>query len=208
MIKYLYWIGMSHMLKHLIIKTLIQFDFLKERIFHGANMENISLQVPYVSSSPGNCGGACVVMVIKSHGVKIESSDDFITGLRNENNYIENVGWTHKGLAEIAADYGVSIRSYRYKSAEFVIRQLQNEKPVIVSLQVPDYDNVSQKELYAKKDQSEPLSYHLCVAVGMEMVDDQPCVILHDPRNIGIYTKNVEVPLGLFRKIFTGNCLV
>lgn len=163
------------------------------------------LNVPYISGKAGNCGITCVMMLFDYYGVSLSEKDKFIKKHKTKDNYGDPIGWTHQGLVNILSSEGIPAKKRNFKSLSFVIRQIiQHKNPVIVSLKVPAIDNISQKKLFAPIDKGKPLEGHICLTKGIRGKN----VILHDPRNFGIYTKDLVVPFEVFEKVFSGNCIV
>ncbi len=86
----------------------------------------------------------------------------------------------------------------------FVKSQIDLGKPVVCSVSVPDIDNLDQKELYLPIDSEKKTSKHMILAIGF----NGNSIIVHDPRDIGIYSKNLKIPNIVFSKIFNGNGIV
>lgn len=65
------------------------------------------------------------------------------------------------------------------------------------------YGETTTVEILKKKYNQYPSEGHLCLVSGL----DDGFVVIQDPRNIGIYGKNLSVPIKTFLNIFTGNCI-
>lgn len=157
------------------------------------------VEVPYVSANPGDCGIGCISMLL-NHQISV---DKLARQYKKPPFYTESLGWSHEGLKKILKDNQLECQLKRYHTPQLLIQHILKNQPVFVSLKVPNINNLG-NELYTKADDRKDVVNHLCLLVGV----DRDSLILHDPRNVGIYSANVSVPIRLFSKIFTGNCIV
>lgn len=184
------------MYDHLSNFTFILYEAL------GKN-ENISLQVPYVSAEPGDCGIGCVAMMLQSRGIKTPDVDHLSEKYKKEGYYIHDIGWSHNGLVTILQESGVAARRAERQIIFQIVDSLQKDKPVMVSLRVPDVHNLSDKGFYKPQNEHVSNTGHLCLVVGIR----KDTVVLHDPRNIGKYSAYLHVPFRDFKRIITGRCI-
>ena len=191
-----------------IFKSQLPFKQLSTKILKKINLwqarnvkirDNISLNTPYRESLPGNCGLACVAMIVPD--VKIET---LVKRYKQPPYYLHPIGWTHKGLVEILADLNTHYQSKKYQTINQLIAYLSRGKPIIVSLRIPEANNVSNTKIYQAIDSSQKKTGHLCILTG---VNNQG-MILNDPRNLLIYSQHTITPLSVFAQIFTGNCII
>ncbi len=184
------------MIKKVIFK-LLRFRNCLESYFYKPSKTKV-LNVPYISAKPGNCGIGCIAMLLR-----LPSVENLERKYKTNNFYNKKLGWLHQGMMNILEGYGLKSLSRKFQSMDDVTKNIYNEKPVIVSLQVPEPNNLG-TGLYSKQDKSKPNVGHLCVVTGIT----QKGFIIHDPRNVGIYSKNLTVPFCVFAKIFTGNTII
>ena len=80
--------------------------------------------------------------------------------------------------------------------------ELENNKLLLVSISVPEIELLDPKNAY--KFDTKNKSGHMILVKGISKDN----FIIHDPRNVGIYTKNINVNYKTLRKIFNGNGIV
>lgn len=161
----------------------------------------IELPLAYVKAPPGQCGLGCAAMVIEVFTQQKVNIEELAKKYQSHRRYyLDQVGWTHHGLADLMAKYDIHAEVFKWKSPRYVVGQLLHKRLVIVSLTVPEVENTSQSDPYEAINPSLPSIQHLCVAYGYENGQ----ILLHDPRGIGIYTQ-VRVPLQRFTEVFSGN---
>ena len=158
--------------------------------------KKVLLKVDYVASDLGNCGIACVAMIVRDVSV-----NELINSYKKEPFYKDPIGWYHNGLVHILAQNGHRAKALRFQTVVQLRNYLSNGQPVVVSLKVPFPDNIDANVVYKAIDRKKELTGHLCVLTGF----DQQGFYLHDPRNIRNYSKNVYVPYGRFAEIFNGS---
>lgn len=204
-IKIKHWYSfMSRFSKEFYKKTYPPFSNFCFTLFeHFGERLSISLTVPYETALPDDCGIGCVAMLLKFRDISTPTIKQLSEEYKNEKYYMNNVGWKHDGLTSILQQFGVDAYRAEHQSIFQIVRNLKNEKPVIVSLRVPEIDNLSKEGVYMGKEKSRPLIGHLCVVVG---VFDES-ILLHDPRNVTIYKDYVQVPFADFKRAFTGRCI-
>lgn len=164
----------------------------------------VMLEVPYQPAKPGDCGIACVAMVLKFKRTPHVDLESLITRYKNANYYQDPIGWKHVGLVEILRKNGATAKYKKYQTLLSLVNYLRQGKPLIASLKVPTIETISQTDLYQPETVEAEFAGHLVVLVGIE----NGSFILHDSRSVGIYTKNTVVPFRTFAQIFTGNCIV
>lgn len=163
--------------------------------------KNIELPLNYISGEAGQCGLACAAMVIEIFTQNYINVAELSKQLQNHRRYyLDKVGWTHHGLVDLLAKYGIYSKVFRWKSHQFVLDNIYKRRLMIVSLRVPDIGNISQSEPYEAINPKLPPVQHLCVAYGYK----NGKILLHDPRDLGIYAQ-IEITLDRFVEIFTGN---
>ncbi|MBP9759214.1 C39 family peptidase [Candidatus Dojkabacteria bacterium] len=189
------------------MKNVIRFLLIRlNHYFYGfINLhvrKTIKMDIGYLSGDYGNCGIICAAMCIKYFGGDIVLDEKFLDSQKNQSTYIENIGWKHAGLKIIIEKYSTaSAKIFRFKSLNYVLNCLNNNSPVIVSILAPSPTNLSQENVYESADKKMGLEKHMVLCVGY----DEKNIILHDPRGIGIYSKNLKLPKSVFEKIFLGN---
>lgn len=191
-------------MKLLVRRTFVTIDRVYRSCKHSLTqiMPSTTIDVSYSNGPQGDCGIACVDMVLKTYGKQLDKD---WTKYRNEETYIEDIGWKHSGLKLIIenhSDLGVDI--FKYKSLEFVLEKLSKNQLIIASISVPTIDNLSEELLFESIDSSKKLENHMVLCVGY----DEENIIINDPRNIGIYTQDLKISKQLFRKKFNGNGLL
>lgn len=157
----------------------------------------------YIESNPDDCGIACVAMILKSKNQKNITVGKLSAKYKKEGYYHHKIGWNHQGLANVLTENGITASAHRFKSLRSIYQQVLKRKPVIISVLIPERDNLG-KNLYTKKNNTRTLVGHLCLVIGIEGDN----FILHDPRNIGVYSQNLKIPAKTLTRIFTGNCIV
>lgn len=186
------------MIKNLIKQTLVKIDSLHLP----SQTETKFLKVPFISGNQGNCGIASASMLIKYYGGNITTNEDEWNSFKNDSTYIKDIGWKHTGLKRIIeSNSNTKVRIFKYKSMNFVLKNLAEQKPVIVSVLVPTSNNLDSKSVYASINSTIKPERHMVICIGF----DKSNIIVHDPRNIGIYTESLKIPKEIFKKIFNGN---
>lgn len=191
---------MSNLIKRLFIKI----DLLVQAVV--AILQSVptevKLNVQYSPADTGNCGIASADMIIKFLGGSPLADFD---SYKTPSSYIENIGWVHQGLVDIIeGNSELNAKAFRYRSYRYVINKLSQGLPVIVSVRVPSPDNLSQETVYGKSDENGNLENHMVICVGY----NQRSIYVNDPRDIGIYSKDLEVPRELFARLFNGNGII
>lgn len=195
---------MSKFSKEFSQKTYFLFSNLSFALFeHLGEQPNISLAIPYEAALPDDCGVGCVAMLLKFRDVPTPSVQQLSREYKSDKYYMNNVGWRHDGLVAILQQFGVDAYRAEHQSIFQIVRNLKNEKPVIVSLRVPEIDNLSKEGVYMSKEKLRPPIGHLCVVVGIY----DGGILLHDPRTVTIYKDYLKVPLADFKRVFTGRCI-
>ncbi len=195
---------MSRFNKEFSEKTYSIFSNLSFALFeHLGEQPNISLAVPYEAALPDDCGVGCVAMLLKFRGIQTPTSQQLSREYRGEKYYMSNVGWIHDGLVAILQQFGVNAYRTEHQNIFQIVHNLKNKNPIVVSLRVPEIGNLSKEGIYESEDELQPLTGHLCVAVGI----GDGNILLHDPRNFTIYKDYLQVPLDDFKRVFTGRCI-
>lgn len=165
------------------------------------SQDTIDINVPYHQAKPGDCGIGCVAMILDWFRIQTD-----VTSLNKKycstDYYLSKTGWKHQGLVQILKDYQISATSYKFITLKFLVAQLRQGRPLIVSLQVPEIDNLDEKN-YQKIDSSLPSTGHLCLLKGII----NQSLILHDPRNIKGYGPNLKINIRDFIPYYTGRCI-
>jgi len=82
-----------------------------------------------------SCGAACLKMVLEAFGIKNSMGVKRIQELAIEKKcYLEPVGWLHKGLAQMAREYGLGARTIKFKRPEKMLAELKDGKLIIASV--------------------------------------------------------------------------
>lgn len=163
------------------------------------------LKIPYQNAEPGDCGIACVAMILLWKHVNFGSFASFIKKYKTQSNYIEPIGWRHHSLLAIINGYSIRAEYHSYKTIFFLRNKIRRRSSVIVSVKVAQYTDISQKQLYMPvNSNNKALAGHLIVITGY----CNEGFIVNDPRNVGVYTKGLIVPYFTFANIFSGNCIV
>lgn len=188
-------------MKNIIKRLLIVFDELVISLYFKLKRppEKTILNVDYSSASFGNCGLACADMLINYLGGSLPTNWD---QFNKKEYFLDSIGWKHQGLCDLIYEYsGVKFDVFKNKSYLYVMKKISEGYPVITSIKVPAPDNLDQRNVYSCKDPKKKMESHLVVCVGY----DKENIIVNDPRNIGVYTKQLSVQRSIFKKVFTGN---
>lgn len=164
---------------------------------------NILLKVPYIQTEPGNCGIACVAMLIAYTNNLFPEVEKLVKEFKIPENYLENIGWKHDGLIAILKRFDIQTHRAENQTFHEIIKHLEMNKPVIVSVRVPKITNLSKYGTYLPENTLLAPIGHLCVIVGTV----NSTFLLHDPRNIGKYKANLTITFEDFLRIFTGRCI-
>jgi uncharacterized protein YvpB len=188
-------------MKSFLKKCIAQLDSLMQSIhlLISPVPESKNLRVEYSEGKLGDCGIASADMLIKYLGGELNSDWD---KFKTHDNYMVNVGWKHHGLKSIIENYTNSkLKVFRNKSSLYVIKKLSEGYPVIASVRVPAPNDLDQTELYKSLSNTKSLENHIVLVSGYGNSN----IIIQDPRNIGVYSKNLVVSKRRFSKIFNGN---
>ena len=170
------------------IKYII-FTFFNRLLFyfHPKIQQKIQLTVPYVTSKPGNCGLACVSMIL-SFNQKTHVYSQLIKKYKNPHFYDSLKGWIHTKLAFLLNKFNLSYKSHKcFFTTNLLAHIAKTKQPVIVSL------------LSKKNHQFEG---HLCVLVGM----DKQHFYIHDPRE-NFNGRSLSLTFTEFNQQYSGNCI-
>lgn len=163
--------------------------------------ETFSAEATYISSTLGNCGIACVAMLID------EKLPVLLEKYKRAPYYDDEIGWYHYGLEKILRNYRVVAEVKKYLLLTQLKKLLENKKLVIVSLAVPHPNNLAELQennAYQPLNKNQKNIGHLCLLRGFNAEG----FYLNDPRNLKGYAENVFVPYSTFVKIFKGNGIV
>jgi len=162
---------------------------------------NIRLNVPYFDSQPGNCGLACIQMLLGYYQRQVPTQKQLTRKYKSKPfYYLEPFGWTQQGLITILDNHGLPSISTDYVGLSTVIKRVGDRKPVIVSIQVPSINNLHSSKLYRPNNSQLLSEGHLVIITGIK--DSK--VLVHDPRNIGKYTAFLSVDYSVFNQIYSG----
>ncbi len=142
------------------------------------------LSVPYISQRKETqdpfwweraCGIFVVSMLLKYFGESFKSIDDLLSEGVKTGGYIQNVGWRHDALVDLARAHGVALERREYKAQssndgetllvqglEDIVSAIDGEKPVVVSVTRPSG------------------SSHLAVVVGYDKQEGHKGFYIHD----------------------------
>lgn len=96
------------------------------------------------------CGITPAEMMIRMYGGR-QSKE--VGDYKTNENYLEDIGWKHQGLENIIStklDNKVSV--FRNKSYLYVINKFAKGFAVLVSISAPAPDNLSEDQIYDRKD--------------------------------------------------------
>lgn len=164
---------------------------------------NYHIPVSYQDAKPGDCGIACVAMILKWKHINVGSFGTFVSKHKTEENYLEPIGWRHLAMVQILREYHIRSSYHKYKTLSFLLSELKKGHPTIISVRVPTVDTISPNRLYKGVNNVE-YTGHLCVVKGYE----NGYFIINDPRNVYKYAESVKVSPTVLSDIFTGNCIV
>lgn len=189
---------LNQSLKSLVKKIAISVDFLIPLDIPETKL----LNVRYITGALGNCGIACASMLVEYYAGQIDISEKYWESIKNSDTYLENTGWLHQGLKKIIEIHSnAQIRIFKNKSINFVLRNLAENKPTIVSILVPEPSNLNSESVYSSLNDEIKPERHMVICIGY----DKSNIIVHDPRNIGIYGESLKIPKEVFKNIFNGN---
>ncbi len=116
-------------------------------------MEDIKIDVPLCNQFDSGhdpawvrriCAICSLWMLLKLHDFKFDVPVmELVQQGLNNNGYMENIGWRHRGIVELAATHGLSLQfaeKFFYTSEEkqigagIISENLRNNQPVIVSI--------------------------------------------------------------------------
>jgi hypothetical protein len=142
------------------------------------------------------CGIACARMIIDFYaGIKVGYWDLLQRGLQLR--AYNDIGWIHKGLVDLAAEYGVQGRTLRGKTVEELFQTMRTGSLCIVSATVGFRGGLKKRDsdaVFAKGG-------HLIVG----FMNDQGEIACHHPGTLPEWNKrNWVVPQDQWERSFSG----
>ena len=113
--------------------------------------EDIKIEVPLVIQNNTGikegwgyrlCGLASLAMVLRFRGIDYGSMDDLLKKALEMDAYLENVGWKHRGLVNVAESFGLKMAfieqfpktiEEKKEKEKMIIDSIKNGNPVIAS---------------------------------------------------------------------------
>lgn len=157
------------------------------------------------SWSARSCGIASLRMVLDGFGRHAERHGPMIRKGVVAGAYKDGVGWIHRGLAELAADYGIYGEALRGRTVEDLKAELDRGHPCIISI-APRFwggkPNPIEGGIYGKGG-------HLVPVFGYETEDDRLTAFLcHHPSSYDGWNRpRWWVPMEDFLNSFGGNLI-
>lgn len=116
-----------------------------------------------------SCGIACVRMILQSLGLSAPSLARLVKDGTSKGRYIDNVGWSHSGLAEFLEEAGLTAHAKQFSSLRALDQALKAPSVVILSVR-PAFEDQSNAPIFARK------GGHLVLCHGYEIATSNAIV--------------------------------